>query len=158
MRRLLASVVFAFLLLTAGCKKNVDIISYLSMPFESRAKLTIESSEYYVNVQKGGANLVSVTVVSPEALAGLTVSLGEQSELTFNGVACSEGMPFTAAELIREAFDARNVVSAVSDGETAEVYFAASAVAGKLRLDAFSAVPLSLEADGIYMEFTDFKR
>ncbi|MBR4439872.1 MAG: hypothetical protein IKS88_04640, partial [Clostridia bacterium] len=72
MRRLLASVVFAFLLLTAGCKKNVDIISYLSMPFESRAKLTIESSEYYVNVQKGGANLVSVTVVSPEALAGLT--------------------------------------------------------------------------------------
>ena len=137
---------------------NTDVIDYLPMPFESRVKLTIESSEYCLDVQKGGANLVSVTVISPESLAGLTVSLGEQSELAFCGTSCADGLPFTVAELICEAFDTRNVVSSASDGETAELEFVASSVAGRLRFDAFSAVPLSIEADGIYLEFIDFKR
>ena len=157
MRRILAVSALALLVLS-GCGKKHDAVAYMSAPFECRARLSIGSSEYVLKIEKGGADLVSVTVLSPEALEGLEVSLGGGSEVVFRGRSCAVGMPRTVAELIYAAFDTRNVVSSGPDGRETVVVFDSPSGGGKLRFDTFSSVPLSLEADGLYMDFTFFKR
>ena len=158
MRRSFAVSLSVLLLFLSGCGASADPAEYLSMPFSGRVKLTIDSSEFLLDVTKGGANLVSVTVVSPEALEGLTASLGEENEISFRGIRCADGMPRTIAGLIYEAFDARNAVSVSSDGSVDVLRFSSSAGDGELRIDSFSAVPISLCTDGVEMIFIDFKR
>ena len=158
MRRMLSIAALLFLLSASACGKVTDVTDYLSLPFSSEVVLKVDSSEYLLKVEKGGADLVSVTVVLPEALEGLSVTLGEGNAVSYHGAYCSDGMPCTVAGLIYAAFDTRNVLSSASSGDTSEVRFATPLGEGKLTFDTFSAVPLSLETEGVYMEFKDFKR
>lgn len=108
--------------------------------------------------EKGGANLVSVTVDLPEALSGMTARLGENEAVGFSGMECDRGLPLTAAKLIYEAFCPENTTFVRADENETVVGFDCSSVEGKLRFESFSAVPVSLETDGFYMEFQEFKR
>ena len=135
-----------------------DVTEYLSLPFSSSVKLRIESSEYMLRVEKGAGNLVSVTVAEPEAISGMTAALGENSVVAFDGMECQSALPQTAAELIFAAFSGEKRESVTARGDETEVSFTSRFGSGKLTIDSFSAVPLSLEADGMHMEFSEFKR
>lgn len=154
----LAAVLLALLFSMSACKSVPDVTECLSLPFSSAVKLNIESSEYMLRVEKGAGNLVSVAVTQPEALSGLTAVLGENSAVAFDGMQCESALPQTAAELIYAVFCDEKRVSVTPGGDVTEVSFASRFGGGKLTLDSFSAVPLSLEADGVYMEFSEFKR
>lgn len=149
---------FVMLFALSGCGSAAGVTEYLSLPFSAEARITIESSEYLVSVEKGGANLVSVRVRSPEALSGAAVSLGEESELSFRGEKITRGFPRSVAELIYEAFDETNITEVFSDGDAQIVRFASPRGGGSIRVDGFSATPLSIESEGVYIEFTDFQR
>ena len=158
MRKLPAIAVLLLLFIISGCGSKPDATDYLSLPFESEARITIDSSEYLVNIKKGGANLISVTVDYPEALRGMTVSLGEESALIFRGMKADCGFPRSVAELIYDAFDAANTTEVFSDGATETVRFSSPRGRGSICVDGFSSVPISLESGDVYIEFTDFQR
>ena len=158
MRKLPLIAVLLPLLIISGCANNADATDYLSLPFESEARIVIDSSEYFVTIKKGGANLVYVTVNYPDSFRGMSVSLGEESAITFRGVKADCGFPRSAAELIYEAFEKANITEAFSEGDMQTVRFSSRLGSGSVRLDAFSSVPVSLESGDVYIEFTDFQR
>lgn len=158
MRRIPAAAALALIFTVSACGNAADVTEYLDIPFTCRAQVRIASSEYTLAIEKGGADLVRVTVIYPEALEGLTVSSEGEGEVAFRASSVTQGSPYSVAELIFDAFSASRRRGATTDGETSVVGFASDHGEGLLRVDAFSAVPISLEADGVYMEFTDFKR
>lgn len=158
MRRIPAALALAMLFVLSSCGSAADVTEYMSLPFSCKAEIVIGSSEYSAYIEKGGADLVKVSVIFPEALEGLTVSLGGGEEVAFRGASVSRGIPGSAARLIYDAFSEANRGAVTAEGETAVVAFRSDFGEGRLRVDAFSAVPVSLETDGVYMEFTDFKR
>lgn len=159
MRRILAALaVFAALIALSGCESATDVTEYLSLPFSAEAKITIDSSEYLVSVEKGGADLVSVRVRFPEALSGLTVSLGDGSRAEFRGETITRGFPRSIAELIYDAFNEANRTEVFSDGDARIVRFASRRGVGSIRVDGFSATPLSIESGDVYIEFEDYQR
>ena len=158
MRKLPLIAVLLPLLVISGCGSKADATDYLSLPFESEARIVIDSSEYLVTIKKGGANIVSVNVSYPEAFRGMSVSLGEESAVTFRGVKADCGFPRSVAELIYEAFETANVTEAFSEGDTQTVRFSSRLGSGSVCFDAFSSVPVSLESGDVYIEFTDFQR
>ena len=148
----------ALLFVISGCGSSLNATEYLSLPFTAVAKVTIESSEYVVSISKGGANLVSVTVESPEALSGMTAILGEDSALEYRGSRIEHAFPRTVAELVYDAFCDANRIEAYSDGDVEVVRFASARGSGSVRIDGFSAVPMSLESEDVNIEFTEFNR
>lgn len=159
MRRIpVALLIAAMLFSLSACGNASDQTQYLSLPFTAEARVSIESSEYLVSIAKGGANLVSVTVKYPEAFYGMTVSLGEESAAGFRGAKITRGFPRSIAELIYDAFNEANRTDVFSDGESEVVRFSSDRGSGSVRVDAFSSVPLSIESEGVYIEFTDFQR
>ena len=159
MRRIPAALAALTLIFTlSACGSEPGATEYLSLPFSAEAKVSIESSEYLVHIDKGGANLVSVTVRQPEAFRELTVSLGEENALGFHGIKIADCFPRSLAQLVYDAFSDANRVEVFSDGDAEVVRFSSARGSGSVRVDAFSAVPLSLESEGVYIEFTDYQR
>lgn len=159
MRRIPAALaVLAMLFAFSACGKTRDVTEYLSLPFSCEAKITADSSEYLASVEKGGANLVSVRINYPESLSGMTLSLGEENEIAFRGSKALRGFPYSLAELISDAFNDAKRIESFSDGDCRIVRFASRRGVGIIKVDGFSAVPVSLESDGVYIEFNDFKR
>lgn len=146
------------LFIISGCGTKPNVTDCLSLPFESDARIVIDSSEYLVHIKKGGANLVSVTVSYPESFRGMTVSLGEESAVTFRGLKADCDFPRSVAELIYDAFQTANVTGTFSEGDTEKVRFSSPRGSGSVCVDSFSSVPLSLESDCVYIEFNDFQR
>ena len=159
MRRIPAAIAALIMSLAlSACGSTADVTEYLSLPFTAEAKVVIESSEYVVSIEKGGADLVSVTVWQPEAFSGMTVSLGGDSSLELRGTKIDRGFPRTLAELIYDAFNEANRTESFADGDVRVVRFASKRGSGSIRVDGFSAVPLSLESGDVYIEFTDYQR
>lgn len=148
----------AMIISLSACGSEVDVTEYISLPFTAKANVSIETSEYVVYIEKGGANLVSITVQQPDAFYGMTVSLDEEDSIGFNGSKIERGFPRSVAQLIFDAFNAANRTDVFSDGDTEIVRFASPRGNGSIRVDRFSAVPLSLESDGVYIEFSDYQR
>ena len=159
MRRIPAALaVLSMLFALSACGNTPDVTEYLSLPFSCEARITAESSEYLAAVEKGGANLVSVRINYPESLSGMTLSLGAENEIEFRGAKAGRGFPHSLAELIYDAFNDANRVEVFSDGNDRIVRFISRRGVGSIRIDGYSAVPVSLESDGVYIEFNDFKR
>ena len=159
MRRIPA--VILFLALSSAlfaCGRTQDVTEYLSLPFSSEAKITVESSEYLASIEKGGADLVTIRIGYPEAFSGMVVSLGDGSAVEFRGSKAENCFPRSVAELIYDAFSVPNVTEVISDGDVQIVRFTSGRGSGSIRFDGFSCVPISLESDGVYIEFSDYKR
>ena len=159
MRRIPALLILPALLSALfACGKTRDAAEYLSLPFSSKARITIDSSVYLASIEKGGADLVSVKIDYPEAFSGMVVSLEGGSSVVFRGSRIESGFPRSVAEVIYDAFSEANITEVFSDGDVQTVRFASRRGSGTIRADGFSSVPISLESDGVYIEFSDFKR
>ncbi|MBQ6552061.1 MAG: hypothetical protein IJL83_00350 [Clostridia bacterium] len=159
MRRIPALLVFSALSFALfACGNTQDVTEYLSLPFSSEVKIVVDSSEYLASVERGGADLVSVKLKSPEAFSGLVVSLGAGSSVEFRGSKIENRFPRSVAELIYDAFSDSNRTEVIADGDVQIVRFSSRRGNGSIRVDGFTSVPISLESDGVYIEFSDFKR
>ena len=159
MRRIPAIITSVLMLFSlSACGKGSSAVDYLSIPFSSEARIVIDSSEYLVHIEKGGADLVSVVVGYPEDIRGMSVLLGEESGVSVRNAKILQGFPRSVAQLIYDAFEPSYITETFSDGDAEIVRFTSPHGGGNIRIDGFSCVPISLDSEGIHIEFTDFKR
>lgn len=158
MKRIFLSACVFLILFAAGCKKNTDSDFYGSIyhPFTARVQVKIDSSEYSLIVEKGGANLISVKVEAPLSLQGMSFSLGEDEKLTFNKMDFSSCFTESIAHLFNFAFSEQNRTGIDYFGETANISFLAFGKEGIIYVDSFSKLPVSLSFGEITAEFCDF--
>jgi len=141
-----------------GCKQKSDPLERFYAPFSAQAKVTVEDSEYIIGIEKGGGNLVSVSVISPEALSGLRFSLGQEEVITFSNNKLSIKFIDSLAELIYAAFNESNILEVTAGEKTSDVVFTFNGKRGNIRLDGFSNLPQTLKYENISMEFNEFVR
>ncbi len=152
---MLASILFCF---AVGCKKGSEPIECIYSPFSSEVKMTVDDSEYILFVEKGGANLVSVSVVSPEALRGLRISLGEKDTLSFTDKSFLLGLNESVGKLIYSAFSQSNTLETNIGEEITSIVFSYGEKRGVIYADSFTKTPLTLKIGNIDMEFNEFIR
>ena len=158
MKRIFLSACVLILFFAVGCEKKSSsgVTDIMYLPFTARAYVKIAGSEYSLLVEKGGANLVSVTVEAPQSLCGMKLSLDETETLTFDEMNLSEGFAKSIAHLFYYAFNEHSRLGIIHHERMAVVSFSAFGKEGEISVDTFSGRPVSLRFSEIFVEFCDF--
>ena len=149
---------FALLPLFLGCAQDgSDVGKYITQPFECRVALTCNSSEYTLSVSKCGADLITLTVIKPLSIEGLSISVEGGMTQSYKGIDTATELPTASfAKVMLAAFSQPSEENIRKTDEGYEITFECDGDGGILLLDSFSYVPLRINWKEYNAEFSHY--